>query len=101
VSGRETSSRPLTLDICLAGDALEFDYSVSINNARTMSLRFVARLDGSAGHIQDAQGPKIAAEKAQHAGPLEYSMTLEGPNRPTGVGEHEIVRRTKRRATLP
>jgi hypothetical protein len=90
VSGQEAASRPLTLDIRPAGDALEFEYSVPSNNSRAVSLRFIARLDGSASDIKDAQGRKIGTARVQRTGALEYSLILEGPNRPTASGKMKV-----------
>ena len=90
VSGKETPSRPLTLDIRPQGDALEFEYSVTIGNSRTVSLRFVARLDGSPADVKDAQGAKIGSAKVLRGKPLEYSLTLEGPNRPSASGKMTV-----------
>jgi len=90
VSGQETPSRPLTLEIRAVGDALEFEYSVALQNSRVISLRFVARLDGSAGDIKNAQGNKIGTAKVARAGAGEYSVILEGPNRPTATGKMKL-----------
>jgi hypothetical protein len=90
VSGQDAPSRPLTLEIRPVGDALEFEYSVALNNARVVSLRFVARLDGSPGDIQDARGQKIGVAKVQRAKAGEYSVNLEGPNRPAASGRMKL-----------
>jgi hypothetical protein len=90
VSGQETASRPLTLDIRLRGEALEFEYSVPLNNSRVVSLRFVARLDGSPSDVKDAQGRKIGMARVERVGDLEYSLFLEGPNRPTASGKMKL-----------
>jgi hypothetical protein len=90
VSGQDTPLRPLNLDIRPIGDALEFEYSVPANASRTVSLRFVARLDGSASDVKDAQGRKIGTAKVLRASALEYSLTLEGPNRPTASGKMKL-----------
>jgi hypothetical protein len=90
VSGQETASRPLTLDIRPIGDALEFEYSVPAMATKTVSLRFVARLDGSESEVKDAQGRKIGTAKVLRGNALEYSLTLEGPNRPTASGKMKL-----------
>jgi hypothetical protein len=90
VSGQESAARPLTLDIRPVGDAFEFEYSVPLNQSRTVSLRFVARLDGTAGEVKDAQGRKIGTAKVMRGGALEYLVTLEGPNRPTASGRMKL-----------
>jgi len=90
VSGQDIASRPLTLEIRPVGDALEFEYSVTLNNSRVVSLRFVAKLDGSPGDIKDAQGRKIGTAKVARASAGEYSVILEGPNRPTASGKMKL-----------
>ena len=90
VSGQDVASRPLTLDIRPAGDALEFEYSVVLNNSRAVSLRFVAQLDGSASEVKDAQGRKIGTAKVLRGTPLNYSVILEGPGRPTASGKMKL-----------
>ena len=90
ISGHETPSRPLALEIRPADDALTFEYSVPASNARAVSLRFAARLDGTPGDIKDAQGRKIGTAKVLRTGVGEYSVTLEGPNRPTASGRMRL-----------
>jgi hypothetical protein len=90
VSGQEAASRPLTLEIRPVGDAIEFEYSVPLNTGKSVSLRFVARLDGSASEIKNAQGNKIGTAKVLRGSGLEYSVTLEGPNRPTASGKMKL-----------
>ena len=90
ISGQETVSRPLTLEIRPMGDALEFEYSVPVDQSKAVSLRFVARLDGSASEVQDAQGRKIGMAKVLRGSALEYSVVLEGPNRPTASGKMKL-----------
>jgi hypothetical protein len=90
VSGQDAPSRPLTLEIRPVGNALEFEYSVQLNNSRVVSLRFVARLDGSPGDIKDAQGRKIGTAKVLRANAADYSVMLEGPNRPTASGKMKL-----------
>ena len=86
VSGQETPSRPLTLEIRAVGDALEFEYSVTVNQKQEISLRFAARMDGSDAEVKNAEGRKIGTAKVSHFGPLQYLVMLEGPNRPTSSG---------------
>jgi hypothetical protein len=90
VSGQETASHPLTLDIRPMGDALEFEYSVPLNQSKAVSLRFVAHLDGSASEVKDAQGRRIGTARVLRGSALEYSLTLEGPNRPTASGKMKL-----------
>jgi hypothetical protein len=90
VSGQETASRPLTLEIRPVGNAFEFEYSVPLNASKAVSLRFVARVDGSPGEIKDALDRKIGTAKVLRGNALEYSLTLEGPNRPTASGKMKL-----------
>ncbi len=90
ISGQDATSRPLTLEVRPVGDALEFEYSVTLNNSRVVSLRFVAKLDGSPGDIKDAQGRKIGTAKVARASAGEYSVILEGANRPTASGKMRL-----------
>ena len=97
VSGQETTSRPLTLEIRPTGGALEFEYSVPSNSSKSISLHFVAHPDGSASDVKNAQGQKIGTAKLLRGSALEYSLTLEGPNRPTASGKMKL---SADRATL-
>lgn len=90
ISGQDAASRPLTLEIRPLGNALEFEYSVPLKNSRVVSLRFVARLDGSPGDIKDARDRKIGTAKVLRNGAGEYSVLLEGPNRPTASGKMKL-----------
>lgn len=90
VGGQDAAGRPLTLEIRPVGEAFEFEYSVALNNSRVVSLRFVARLDGSPGDIKDARGQKIGTAKLRRAGAGEYAVNLEGPQRPTASGKMKL-----------
>jgi hypothetical protein len=90
VGGQDVASRPLTLEVRPVGEGFEFEYSVALNNSRVVSLRFVARLDGSAGDIKDARGQKIGTAKVLRAGAGEYAVNLEGPQRPTASGKMKL-----------
>ncbi|SPE42534.1 exported hypothetical protein [Candidatus Sulfopaludibacter sp. SbA3] len=86
VAGQETTSRPLTLRITQAGDALEFEYSVMVNQKQEVSLRFAARLDGSEADVKNSAGSKIGTAKVKRFGSSQYLVMLEGANRPTTSG---------------
>ena len=90
VNGRDTTSRPLTLRITQAGDLLEFEYSVAVDQKEEVSLRFATRLDGSAADVTNSQGRTIGTAKATRAGPSQYLVTLEGPHRPTSSGKMTV-----------
>ena len=97
ISGQETALRPLILEITAVGGALQFEYSVPSKASKAITLSFAARLDGSASEVKDAQGRKIGTAKVSRAGALEYSLILEGPNRPTASGKMKL---SADRATL-
>jgi hypothetical protein len=90
VGGQDVAGRPLTLQVRPLGEAFEFEYSVELNSSRVVSLRFVARLDGSPGDIKDARGQKIGTAKVRRAGTGEYAVSLEGPQRPTASGKMKL-----------
>ena len=97
ISGQDTALRPLILEITAVGGAFQFEYSVPSKASKAITLSFVARLDGSASDVKDAQGRKIGTAKVARASPLEYSLILEGPNRPTASGKMKL---SADRATL-
>ena len=86
VAGQERGSRPLTLRITQKGDALEFEYSVTVNQKQEISLRFTAPLNGTEAEVTDPAGHKIGTAKLSHFGSMQYLVTLQGPNRPTSSG---------------
>jgi hypothetical protein len=90
VSGRETASEPLTLRITQTGDLVEFEFSVTGNQKQQVTLRFAARLDGSAADVHNSEGRKIGTAKVMRGGPSQYLVTLEGPNRPTSSGKMTV-----------
>ena len=90
ISGQDTAARPLILEITAVGGALQFEYSVPSKTSKAITLSFVARLDGSASDVKDAEGRKIGTAKVARASPLEYLLTLEGPNRPTASGKVKL-----------
>jgi hypothetical protein len=61
-----------------------------VNQSKAVSLSFVARLDGSASEVKDAQRRKIGTAKVLRGSALEYSVMLEGPNRPTAPGRMKL-----------
>ena len=77
ISGQETALRPLILEIRPVGELLQFEYSVPTKAAKAVSLTFVARLDGSASEVKDAQGRKVGTAKVLRGSALEYSLILD------------------------
>jgi hypothetical protein len=87
VSGQEkNSAAPLTLRITQSGRALEFAYSVPVNNIYFVSMQYSSRLDGSEADVKDAQGTKIGTIKITRAAPSHYKMIMQGLNRPSASG---------------
>jgi len=84
VNGQKTDSDPLMLRIYKSGDALEFAYSVPVNNIFFVSTTFTSvHLDGSESDVKDARGKKVGTVKITKSGPSEYKAVIQGPNRPT------------------
>jgi hypothetical protein len=87
VAEKKSEPETLTLRIFKSGSGFEFAYSVPVNNIQFVSMQFTSRLDGTEADIKDAQGNKIGTIKINHAGASEYSVKLEGPNRPSASGK--------------
>lgn len=91
VNGEKVDSDPLMLRIYKSGDALEFAYSVPVNNIFFVSTTFTSvHLDGSESDVKDARGKKVGTVKITKTGPLEYKALLQGPNRPTASSKLTI-----------
>jgi hypothetical protein len=90
VNGRQTASRPLVLRITQTGDTLEFEYAVAVNQKQEVSLRFTARLDGSAAEVKNSAGRKIGTARVARHGAGQFLVQLEGPNRPTSSGQMTV-----------
>ncbi len=90
VNGRDVQARPLTLRITPTGDVLEFAYSVTVDRRQEVSLRFAARLGGSAADVTNSGGVKIGTAKVTRGGPGQYLVMLEGPRRPTSSGKMTV-----------
>lgn len=86
VDGRKTEVDQLILRVSPKGEALEFAYSVPVNNIQFVSLRFSVRLDGTEGDVTNANGQKIGTVKVTKAGPSQYRIVLQGQGRPTASG---------------
>jgi hypothetical protein len=88
VDGQKTDPDPVTLRVLdSGGGALEFDYSVPVNNVNFVGTKFTSvRLDGSSGDIRNSHGDKIGVVKITKVGPSQYKAIIEGPSRPTANG---------------
>jgi hypothetical protein len=90
VAGQKNQPESLTLRIFKSGNGFEFAYSVPVNNIQFVSMQFTSRLDGTDADVKDAQGNKVGSIKINHTGPSEYSVKLEGTNRPTATGKMTV-----------
>jgi hypothetical protein len=86
LGGQKVSVEDLTLRINPAGQALEFAYSVPVNNIQFVSLRFSVKLDGTQADVTNANGQKMGTVRLSKAGASQYRILLQGPNRPTATG---------------
>lgn len=86
VGGQKTGIDELTLRVIAEGQALEFAYSVPVNNIQFVSLRFTARLDGTEADVTNANGKKIGTVRVTKSGAGQYRILLQGEGRPTASG---------------
>jgi hypothetical protein len=86
VAGQKATADDLTLRINPAGKALEFAWSVPVNNIQFVSLRFSVRLDGTEADVTNGNSQKIGTVKVTKAGASAYRIMIGGPNRPTASG---------------
>jgi hypothetical protein len=86
VDGQKAEIDELTLRIISEGQALEFAYSVPVNNIQFVSLRFTARLDGTEADVTNANGKKIGTVTVTKSGAALYKILLQGEGRPTASG---------------
>lgn len=86
VNGQKTSTEELMLRVNPNGGAFEFAYSVPVNDIQFVSLRFLAKLDGTQAEVTNAGGQKIGAVKVTRTGAGRYKVVLEGPGHPTATG---------------
>src|SRR5271168_1660923 len=63
VGGQKTEVDELTLRIVMRGQTLEFGYSVPVNHVQFVSLRFIARPDGSEADVTNANLQKIGTAR--------------------------------------
>jgi hypothetical protein len=86
IGGQKTEVDDLTLRIIPAGQTIEFAYSVPVNNIQFVSVRFIARPDGTEADVTNANGKKIGTVKVTRSGALQYRIVLQGQNKPTASG---------------
>jgi hypothetical protein len=87
VNGQKANSEPLTLKITQAGDKLAFAFSVPVNDVYFVSMTYTVKPDGSEADVKNAKGEKIGTIQIMPGGPLQYKLTLKGPNRPDSSGK--------------
>ena len=63
---------------------------IPVNGIQFVSMRFTSRLDGSEGEVKNAKGNKIGTVKVSKAGASEYTVLLQGENRPTATGKLKV-----------
>ncbi len=90
IGGQKTEIEELTLRIMPSGEMLEFAYSVPVNDIQFVSLRFLAKPDGTESDVNDANGKKIGSVKVKKASATKYSIVLQGQNRPTATGSMTV-----------
>ena len=81
VGGQKTEIDELTLRIIAEGPALEFAYSVPVNNIQFVSLRFTAKLDGTETEVTNSSGKKIGTVKVTKSGAAQYKILRGNSNR--------------------
>jgi hypothetical protein len=98
VGDRKIATEQLTLRIAptdpnpKAVQKYEFDYSVPVNDIQFVSLRFIAKLDGSEADVTGPNDKKLGTVKitksAAKPGGKEavYKILLQGTNRPASTG---------------
>lgn len=86
INGQKSNSEPLTLKIAQSGDKLDFAFSVPVNNVYFVSMSYTVKLDGREADVKNANGDKVGTVRMTSAGPLQYKLTLKGPNRPDSSG---------------
>lgn len=86
VGGQKTEIDELMLRVNPNGEALEFAYSVPVNNIQFVSLRFAVRLDGTEADVTNANGQKIGTVKVTKTSASQYKILLQGQGKPTASG---------------
>jgi hypothetical protein len=86
IGGQKTAVDELTLRVTMAGQALEFAYSVPVRDIQFVSLRFAARPDGAEADVTNANGQKIGTAKVTKSSASQYRLVLQGQNKPTASG---------------
>jgi hypothetical protein len=85
IDGRKMEISEMTLRIEAAGQAIEFAYSVPVNNIQFVSLRFTARPDGTDADVTNGNGQKVGTAKVTKTSASQYRVIVQGPNKPTAT----------------
>jgi hypothetical protein len=90
VGGQKTDPDPLTLRVTPSGNGFDFAYSVPVNDVQFVSMSFSSHLDGTEADVKDSRGNKMGSIKITRAGASQYSVILQGANRPTASGKMTV-----------
>ena len=90
VGGEKTAIEQLMLRVIPSTQGLEFAYSVPVKDIQFVSLRFSARLDGSESDVTNGKGQKLGTAKVTKSGASEYTIELQGHDRPTASGKMTV-----------
>jgi hypothetical protein len=90
VGGQKTDPDPLTLRITPSANGFDFAYSLPVNDVQFVSMSFTSRLDGTDADVKDSRANKIGVIKITRAGASQYSVVLQGANRPTASGKMTV-----------
>jgi hypothetical protein len=61
-----------------------------VNDVQFVSMSFTSRLDGTEADVKDSRGNKMGSIKITRAGASQYSVVLQGANRPTASGKMTV-----------
>jgi len=86
IGGQKMPVEEMLLRINAAGPALEFAYSVPLNNIQFVAVHYIARPDGTETDVTGSNGKKMGTVRVTKAGALQYKTLLQGPNKPTASG---------------
>jgi len=86
INGQKTPVEEMLLRVVASGPALEFAYSVPLNNIQFVAVRYIARPDGAEAEVTGSNGKPMGTVKVTRAGAAQYKIVLQGPNKPTATG---------------
>lgn len=86
IDGQRRNVEPLTLRIVQRGERLSFAFSVPVNDIQFVTVSYTLRLDGAEADILDSNDRKIGTVRMTRGGPRQYTLAMQGPNRPDSQG---------------